>query len=299
KKHALDWLAREVATRILGAPLTLPAERDASMITYEALRARDSERGRKRRPSRESRAAGDRERAPSQEQGDIRYPAPAEEFLDFLTDVELAASPLNAPDSPFGRLASRIEERIQAGHRTGYEATALGGRELALEVSDTLRIDLYDASSPIKQLAPLLLYLRYRAAARQMLIIDEPELNLHPEGQAELLEALAMLSNLGVTVLLTTHSPYIMAHLNTLVAADTGARPRRLRQAEHLFMGDPAAFLARDAVSAYEMRTDGLVALADPAYGIRCDTLSDVSAELQRRYFAVVKEPKRRAKRKT
>jgi hypothetical protein len=305
KKSVLDWLGSEVANRVLGAPLTLPAERNALVITYKVLSARryrilrDSERSRKVRLSSESQAAGDRERALLREQGDIRYPAPTEDFLDFLTDVELATSPLNGPGSAFGRLASRIEDSIQAGHRTGYESTTLGGRELALKVSDTLRIDLYNASSSIKQLAPLLLYLRYRAAAGQMLIIDEPEMNLHPEGQAKLLEALAMLSNLGVNVLLTTHSPYIMAHLNTLVAADTSSRPRRLRQAQHLYMGDPAAFLAKDSVSAYEMRTDGLATLADPEFGIRWDTLSDVSAELQRRYFAIVEEPEKRAKRRT
>lgn len=304
KQDVLEWLAGEVAGQILGSPLTLPAERNALVITYKVLSARryrllrDSERLRKVRLSQARRAAHDRERALLREQGDIRYPAPTEEFLDFLTDVELAASPLNGPKSPFGRLASRIEESIQSGHRTGYEATELGGRELALRVSDTLRIDLYNASSSIKQLAPLLLYLRYRAAEGQMLIIDEPEMNLHPEGQAKLLEALAMLSNLGVHVLLTTHSPYIMAHLNNLVAADTTSKPRRARQARHLYMEDPAAFVAPDAVSAYEMRPEGLVTLADPEYGIRWDTLSDVSAELQRRYFAIVEEPEKRAKKR-
>lgn len=303
KQNVLDWLATEVVRQILGSPLTLPAERNALVITYKVLSARryrilrDSERSRKVRLS-QGRAASDRERALLREQGDIRYPAPTEEFLDFLTDVELAASSLNGPKSPFGRLASRIEESIQSGHRTGYEATELGGRELALRVSDTLRIDLYNASSSIKQLAPLLLYLRYRAAEGQMLIIDEPEMNLHPEGQAKLLEALAMLSNLGVHVLLTTHSPYIMAHLNNLVAADATSKPRRARQARHLYMEDAAAFVAPDAVSAYEMRPEGLVTLADPEYGIRWDTLSDVSAELQRRYFAIVEEPERRAKKR-
>lgn len=304
RRSALAWYAALVANELLGTPLTLPAERNALVITYKVLSARryrilrDHDRSRKVRLSRTVQAAHDREHALLREQGDIRYPAPTEEFLDFLTDVELAHSPQNDPRSPFGRLASRIEDSIQAGHRTGYEATTLGGRELALKVSDTLRIDLYNASSSIKQLAPLLLYLRYRAAPGQLLIIDEPEMNLHPEGQAKLLEALAMLSNLGVHVLLTTHSPYIMAHLNNLIAADAESKPRRTRQAKHLYLGSPDAFLPPDAVSAYEMRPDGLATLADPEYGIRWDTLSDVSAELQRRYFAIVEEPEKRAKKR-
>jgi hypothetical protein len=46
------------------------------------------------------------------------------------------------------------------------------------------------------------------------------------------------------------------------------------------------------------MRPEGLVSLFDPEYGIRWDTLSDVSAELQRRYFEIVEEPKAREKKR-
>lgn len=304
KRDALEYIADQVLRQLRRVPLTLPAERNAFVITYKMLSARRyrllRDHQRSFRFSRQSSAhdeAQERETAVLREQGDIRYPTPIEEFLDFLTDVELNASrPLNDAKSTFGKLAHLIETHIQAGHRTGYEATKLGGSELALTVSDQLRIDLYNASSSIKQLAPLLLYLRYRAAPGQTLIIDEPEMNLHPEGQAKLLEALGMLANLGVPVLLTTHSPYFLAHLNNLIASDQGSAARKKRQARHLYMGDPAAFLSPDDVSAYEMRPEGLVSLADPEYGIRWDTLSDVSAELQRRYFAIVEEPRGRAK---
>jgi ABC-type Mn2+/Zn2+ transport system ATPase subunit len=284
--------------------LTLPAERNALVITYKVLSARRYRvlRDFQRQislPLRKEGARAARERALVWEQGDIRYPAPIEDFLDFLTDVELrAARPLNGASSPFGKLAGVIEKHIQSGHRTRYEPTPFGGHELALTVNDRLRLDLYNASSSIKQLAPLLLYLRYRAAENQVLIIDEPEMNLHPEGQAKLLEVLAMLANLGVYVLLTTHSADIMAHLNSVIAADPKSVARRKRQARHLYTGESAAFLSPDRVNAYEMRSEGLVSLADPEYGIRWDTLSDVSSEIQRRYFAIVEEPRGRAKAK-
>lgn len=300
-------VARDFIATFQGTSLTLPAERNALIITYKMLstrryrllRDRDRRFGFARRRSPEAAKAVEREMALLREQGDIRYPAPIEDFLDFLTDVELnAARPINGPDSPFGKLASTIETHIQSGHRTGYQATTLGGAELALTVGENLRIDLYNASSSIKQLAPLLLFLRYRAAPGQTLIIDEPEMNLHPEGQAKLLEALAMLANLGVHVLLTTHSPYFMTHLNTLIASDPKSKTRQKRQAKHLYMGDAAAFLAPDDVSAYEMQPHGLVSLAEPEYGIRWDTLSDVFSELQRRFFAIVEEPQSRATKK-
>ncbi len=280
------WL---ICVKALRPTLTLPAERNALIITYKMLHAR---RYRLLR-------GFSRQLELFNQPDDIRYPAPIEDFFDFLTDVEFeTAGPKNGLTSPFGKLANIIEMHIQGGHRTEYRATPLGGRELILDVGNELRIDIYNASSSIKQLAPLLLYLRYRAAPNQVLIIDEPEMNLHPEAQAKLLEALGMLANLGVHVLLTTHSPYFMAHLNNLIAADQKSTARKKRQAKHLYMGDPAAFLSPSDVSAYEMRPEGLVSLADSEYGIRWDTLSDVSAELQRRHFAIVEEPAGRGKAK-
>lgn len=289
----------EVLENLAGQPLTLPAERNALIISYKILSARRyrilRDRERSSYVARRSKAALDEEHAALREQGDIRYPAPIEDFLDFLTDTEIeAADPQNHARTAFGKLANHIETHLQSGHRTVYQPTVLGGAELVLTVDEDLKIDLYNASSSIKQIAPLLLYLRYRAAPNQTLIIDEPEMNLHPEGQAKLLEALGMLANLGVRVLLTTHSPYFMAHLNNLIAADSASPARKKRQAKHLYMEDPAAFLSPDDVSAYEMRPDGLHSLKDPEYGIRWDTLSDVSAELQRRYYAIVEEPKNR-----
>lgn len=37
----------------------------------------------------------------------------------------------------------------------------------------------------VKELSPLVLYLRYLARAGELLIIDEPEMNLHPEDSDE------------------------------------------------------------------------------------------------------------------
>ncbi|XXX93753.1 ATP-binding protein [Sorangium sp. So ce204] len=183
--------------------------------------------------------------------------------------------------------ADAIEQKIQRGNRTRFKPTLLGGQEIMVDVKRGLSIDLYNASSSIKQLTPLLLYLRFRAAPNDFLIIDEPEMGLHPESQARVIEALAMLVNLGVRVLVTTHSPYVMAHLNNLVHGDF-EHPRRLKaQAPALYLGDERAFLPMSKISAYEMQGGELRSLKDPDYGVRWDTLSDVSVELQQKFFAI------------
>ncbi|WP_437752961.1 AAA family ATPase [Sorangium sp. So ce1389] len=273
---------------LLPEPLLLPAERNAFIITYKMLANRrykllkDAQREIFAR-----RSVTKRQLDLLREQGEVRYPRPVEDFLDFLTDVELSAGPLPRGKSPFHALADAIEQKIQRGNRTRLKPTRLGGQEIKVDVKRGLSIDLYNASSSIKQLAPLLLYLRFRAAPNDFLIIDEPEMGLHPESQARLLEALAILVNLGVRVLVTTHSPYIMAHLNNLAHGDV-EHPRRLEaQAPVLYLGDERAFLPMSKISAYEMQGGELRSLKDPDYGVRWDTLSDVSVELQQKFFAI------------
>ncbi|HTN85719.1 MAG TPA: ATP-binding protein [Sorangium sp.] len=278
----------ELIRQLLPAPLLLPAERNAFIITYKMLANRrykllkDAQREIFTR-----RSVTKRQLDLLREQDEVRYPRPVEDFLDFLTDVELSAGPLPRGKSPFQALADAIEQKIQRGNRTRLKPTRLGGQEIKVDVKRGLSIDLYNASSSIKQLAPLLLYLRFRAAPNDFLIIDEPEMGLHPESQARLLEALAILVNLGVRVLVTTHSPYIMAHLNNLAHGDV-EHPRRLKtQAPVLYLGDERAFLPMSKISAYEMQGGELRSLKDPDYGVRWDTLSDVSVELQQKFFAI------------
>jgi hypothetical protein len=78
-----------------------------------------------------------------------------------------------------------------------------------------------------------------------------------------------------------------MAHLNNLVAGELGHPAILKKQAELLYLGDPRAFLNMDSVGAYVMRNNELVSLKDPDYGIRWDTLSEVSVDLQQKFFQI------------
>ena len=54
-----------------------------------------------------------------------------------------------------------------------------------------------------------------------LFIIEEPESHLFPESQKYITELIALMSNLGHSVLLTTHSPYVLGALNNLLYAYT------------------------------------------------------------------------------
>jgi len=284
----LERLMRGERFGLIPDPVILPAERNALIITYKILSNR---RFKLLRDAARSRKIGARGGAALQEalreQGEIRYPLPVEDFLDFLADVELPAThAARAPNAAFVKLAEMVEASIQSGNRLELVPTVLGGNELRVGVGEGLSIDLYNASSSIKQLSALILYLRYKAAPGQLLIIDEPEMNLHPASQVRLLEVLAILVRLGVKVLVTTHSPYFMAHLANLVQRAEDPKTQK-KQAAQLYLKDARALLSLDEVSAYEMRDNRLVSLKDPEFGLRWDTLSDVFSDLQQRFFTL------------
>ncbi len=52
----------------------------------------------------------------------------------------------------------------------------------------------------------------------QILMIDEPEMNLHPKNQRAMARFLASLVNQGIKVVVSTHSDYLVRELNHLTA---------------------------------------------------------------------------------
>ncbi len=80
-----------------------------------------------------------------------------------------------------------------------------------------IKLAMDESSSAVRSLLDLGFYLRHEAQAGDLLIIDEPELNLHPENQRRVARLLARLVNLGIKVFITTHSDYIIKELNTLI----------------------------------------------------------------------------------
>ena len=78
-------------------------------------------------------------------------------------------------------------------------------------------IPIYMTSSSSKSLLSLDLYIKSLAQKNDILIIDEPEMNLHPNKQIYMAKLLAQLANNGIYVLITTHSDYIVRELNNLI----------------------------------------------------------------------------------
>ena len=72
------------------------------------------------------------------------------------------------------------------------------------------KLTMDKCSSSVRALLLLDSYIRHSARPGDLLMIDEPEMNLHPENQRNLARLLALLVNAGIRVFITTHSDYIV-----------------------------------------------------------------------------------------
>lgn len=131
------------------------------------------------------------------------------------------------------------------------DVVAREGKLYYVQSSNNLDMPLSDASSSVKALASLNYFVHYRMAPGSLLMIDEPELNLHPERQRMLMRALArMAKTLGVGIVISTHSMTMVRELNTLLS-----------------MGE-ACSRNPDLAKKYGYETDELLGEADVSCGI-------------------------------
>jgi predicted ATPase len=85
-----------------------------------------------------------------------------------------------------------------------------------------VEVPLVRLSSMISELAPVVLYLRYVLRRGHHLIIEEPEAHLHPANQRAFAKALSKLQRESrVSILLTTHSDYLLTQINNMIRMGT------------------------------------------------------------------------------
>lgn len=79
------------------------------------------------------------------------------------------------------------------------------------------QIPMYFSSSATKSLMELYFYIKHSAVKGDLLIIDEPELNLHPDNHRKITRLLSHISNKGINIFITTHSDYMIKEFNNLI----------------------------------------------------------------------------------
>lgn len=146
--------------------------------------------------------------------GSQRYPLAIRESLRVANDLET----IQKRKSPYFEFATKIESELLHGF-IGVNKT--GSVEFIPETSgkQVKKLPIHMTSSVVKTLSSLIIYLKHLAKKHDLVIIDEPEMNLHPDNQIVLARLFARLVNKGIRLIISTHSDYIIREFNNLVMA--------------------------------------------------------------------------------
>ena len=140
------------------------------------------------------------------------YPSSVENNVDFSRQLEDIAKNKSFIAKEHAEILEDFSDII------GGEYVITQNDQLYYIPKDTRRkLTMVEGSSSARALLDLSFYLNCIAEKGDLLMVDEPELSLHPENQRRIARLFARLVNLGIKVFITTHSDYIVKELNTLI----------------------------------------------------------------------------------
>lgn len=142
------------------------------------------------------------------------YPKPVRDNISLIRDIK----EISKQNSMFKQDKDQYEAIFNllakvAGGK--YKANELGILFQPKGSKKAYNIEI--ASSSVRSLLMLYYYILHQAQKNDILMIDEPELNLHPNNQILVARLLVLLVNAGIKVFITTHSDYIVRELSNCI----------------------------------------------------------------------------------
>ncbi|MCM1109253.1 MAG: AAA family ATPase [Clostridium sp.] len=131
-------------------------------------------------------------------------------YANFLQDYDYALRSLWGKSRDEQFFNARIKKLMG-----GELDTREGVQYLQLPTGRTLPLSA--AASSIRELGPLMFYLKNHYGTNVSFCLEEPEAHLHPRMQVDVADMLAICLNRGYMFQLTTHSDYMMQRFNQLI----------------------------------------------------------------------------------
>lgn len=202
----------------------------------------------------------------------------------------------NLSESLFNQLADldRIARLFKA--ETSIEPLNIiyrneNGRGYVKKESESQFYSLFNAATGYQSTIPVVLIVKYYTdiiKKRKTFIIEEPELNLFPNAQSNLVNYLIDKTvNYNNQILLTTHSPYILTSLNNLMYA---YKVGQNNKEEVKPIIEAKCWLNPDEVSAYQLLADGKCEnIIDEEEGlIKAEKIDVISGTLNEQFDALL-----------
>lgn len=195
-----------------------------------------------------------------------QYPLPIKNYLNFLNEDLPKYSSTSNFASDFSDISLSLEKDVVGGSYIINDDNTI---EFAVNTTNKKGklIDFHLASSTARTLFGLDLYIKYKIKKGDLLVIDEPELNLHPDNQRKIARVIAKLVNRGVNVLISTHSDYIIKEFNNLIMLSRPFEHNSILRKKYNYMDDE--ILNENSVTAYvsngttieksEMNIEGII----------------------------------------
>ena len=140
------------------------------------------------------------------------YALPVEKNVEFTRQIEDYVKHTSFLAEEHPAVLERFAEIIGGAYKVDHD------RGLYFTPRDTrVKLNMGESASGVRSMLDIGFYLHHRAEPGDILMVDEPELNLHPENQRRIARLFARLTNLGIKMFITTHSDYIIKELNTLI----------------------------------------------------------------------------------
>ncbi|MDD3488376.1 MAG: hypothetical protein EOM47_00970 [Bacteroidia bacterium] len=139
-----------------------------------------------------------------------RYPIAISDGLSVSNDLQN----IQKKNSEFYTFATEIEEELLNGTLI---VTNKGEMQFSSNRNKGKKLPIHMSASIVKTLSSLVFYLKHIAEKSDLIIIDEPEMNLHPDSQRILAKVFAKLLNQGFRLLISTHSDYIIREFNNMI----------------------------------------------------------------------------------
>lgn len=213
-----------------------------------------------------------------------QYAEPIEAYIQFLR----RAPRMTKSEGAFHDQAMALQKNVA---RVRYKVGKDGDITAKPYRSDA-ELSIHLTSSAVKSFYGLWAWLELQAKPGDCLMIDEPELNLHPDNQRLVARLLVRLVNRGIRVVISTHSDYIVREINNMIMLNSEFHERTVLEAKLGY--DPTGTERLDAaqVAAYHFSDKGVEnSVVSPAFGIEVKSMDEAIHRLNESnseiYFAL------------